>query len=252
MNKLLLSASIVLLNISPLAAQSQQSQTEPHGFHDIQLGMSIAEFKSEHPAPDPKKYGPLGGADPGQAGCSGSRVGQRKKDLENAARGIAWCSYGETYLNVRLQVQTAFVDGKLAVIEVEPPYDTPGCFAPPPPPGKSTIAIPPPPCQKDYLPLFLSLTGKLGTATRIVSTNENLRFFDIRRWESDSSVAEFQDHMCGPWDGTDVGWSKAILEILEGTYCKRGDTLSSRQPVMFYLEKELSRTLAARLEKSAS
>ena len=84
---------------------------------------------------------------------------------------------------------------------------------------------------------------------RIVSPNENLKDFDVRRWEADSSVAEFQDHMCGPWEKG--GWSKMISEVLEGTYCGRGDDLSARQPVMFYLQKDLSRTLAMRLDEAA-
>jgi hypothetical protein len=55
--------------------------------------------------------------------------------------------------------------------------------------------------------------------------------------------------MCGPWDGTDKGWSKAISEVLERRYCAGGDSLSHRQNIMVYLSKELGRTLLARLDR---
>jgi hypothetical protein len=140
----------------------------------------------------------------------------------------------------------------LALIEVEPPADTGGCFEPPPSnAANSTKYFYSALCQS-YPPLLRALTDKFGQATRVVSANENLKTFDVQRWESDSSVAEFQDHMCGPWDGTDAGWGKAISEVLVGTYCGSGDILSSRQPVMLYLDKELSRTLATRLQSKPS
>jgi len=220
-------------------AQSESGQNGPNGFHDIHLGMSIAEFKTKHPAPKVEKYGPPGSPLPGQASCGGQTVGEQKKVLEDAAKGIVRCGYSETYLNVHLRVSATFIDAKLAVIEVEPPSDTESCFEP---------SAPPDACGQ-YLQFLQMLTGTLGQATRIVSPNENLKDFDVRRWEGDSSVAEFQDHMCGPWETG--GWSKMISEVLEGTYCGRGDDLSARQPVMFYLQKELSRTLAMRLDGAA-
>ena len=252
MNRAMRIASIVLLCVSPFSVQPQSGQTEPFGFHDIQLGMPIAEFKAKHPAPKVEKFGPPGSPLPGQASCSGWRAGEQKKDLEDAARGILRCGYSETYLKVSLRVSAIFVDGKLGVIETLPPSDTPACFEPlPSGASNSARSFYSASCQQ-YPPLLRELTDKLGLVTTIVSTNENLKGFDVRRWETDSSVAEFQDHMCGPWDGTDRGWSLAISEVLEGTYCKRGDTLSSRQPVMLYFHKELSRTLATRMEKTTN
>jgi hypothetical protein len=229
-------------------AQSEAGQNGPYGFQDIHLDMSIAEFKTKHPAPKVEKYGPSASSLLGEAVCSVWTVGERKKGLENAAKGIVTCSYGGTYLSVSLRVSAMFVDSKLAVIEVEPPTDTSGCFESAPPTGTSAFgsysAFCPP-----YQSLLRAWTDKLGPAVRIVSPNENLKDFDVRRWEDDSSVAEFQDHMCGPWENG--GWSKMIFEVLGGTYCGRGDDLSARQPVMFYLHKELSRTFAMRLDDAA-
>jgi hypothetical protein len=48
MNRLLLSASIGLLYISPLAAQSQSSQAEAYDFNGDRLGMTLSEFKAKY------------------------------------------------------------------------------------------------------------------------------------------------------------------------------------------------------------
>ncbi|HEV7237426.1 MAG TPA: hypothetical protein VGN15_14655, partial [Ktedonobacteraceae bacterium] len=92
-------------------------------------------------------------------------------------------------------------------------------------------------------------TGTLGVATTVISPDH--QELHAQRWENDVSVAEFQNHVCGPWDGSNKGWSKAISEVLEGSYCGKGDTLSARYNAMFYLDKELSRTLAIRLGDTA-
>ena len=251
MNRLLLVASTVLLNAWPQVPQSQ-SQAEPYGFQDLRLGMSIAEFRTNHRAPKVEKYGRSGSSLPGEASCTGRTVGDQKNDQEEAARGIVRCGYTETYLSVPLRVSVMFLDGKLAVIEVEPPADNEGCL---------NLSRPARQIQHEFsmrhlasnIPFYGNLSrGKLGSAIPLVSTNESAKNFDVRRWENDSSVAEFQDHMCGPWNGTDEGWSKAISEILEGTYCGRGDSLSFRQTVMFYLHRELSHTLETRLAKTTN
>jgi hypothetical protein len=237
----------LLLGSSPLAAQSQRIQTQPYGFDDIYLGMSLGEFRTKHAAPRGDQSGPSTSPLPGQATCGAKTRVPQKSDMET--RGIEPCYYKQTYLGVPLGITTMFLDGKLAVIEVEPPYDTPSCFEPLPPDAANSAKYFHSALCKQYPPLLLALTDQLGPATRINSTNENLKNFDVRRWENDSSVAEFQDHMCGPWDGTDGGWASAIMEALEGTYCKRGDNLSARQPVLLYLHKDLSRTMATRLAK---
>jgi hypothetical protein len=237
---------VVLLYTSTLAAQSSSSQVELYGFQDIHLGMSIAEFKTKHPAPIAERYGqpsPL----PGQALCSawnGEQQGNNKKD---ATEEVTRCDYKESFLNIALRVSTIFFGGKVAVIEVEPPYDTPACFEPLTPPGTSSPVFG---CEQ-YPSLSRALTDKLGLATHIVSMNENLKDALVLRWENDLSVAEFQAHMCGPW-GTDGGWAKAISEVLEGSYCGHNDSLSYRQSVMLYIHKKLGRTLAIHLLRVGS
>jgi hypothetical protein len=248
MSRLILIASILLLQIPSRIAQSEKSQTEPYGFRDLQLGMSIAEFETKHPAPKVERYGPPASPLPGQALCAGPTMGEQKKALEDAVKSVVRCDYKETILGIPVRISAMFVDGKLAVIEVAPPVDSSSCFDPPPP-GTSALYFYSAACQK-YPPFFQALTEKLGSATIIPSSkNDPVHKEQIHalRWQSDVSVAEFQNHMCGPWDGTDNGWSKAISEVLEGRYCGNGDSLSYRQNMMLYLDKELSRTLAMRL-----
>ena len=124
-------ASIVLLYISPLAARPQTHRVELFRFQDIRLGMSMSDFEAKHPVLKIEKYGPPASPLPGQASCVGQTVGEHRKDMEDAARGIVRCHYSEAYLAIPLQVSTIFVDEKLAVVEVEPPYDSQGCFEPP-------------------------------------------------------------------------------------------------------------------------
>jgi hypothetical protein len=248
MTALLFIASVVLLYISPLAAQSEKSQTEPYGFHDIQLGMSIAEFKAKHRAPKVEKYtSPSASPLPGEATCAGGMKKQQRNDLEVSLGEVTRCDYGEKYPTIPLQVSAMFVEGKLAVIVVEPPSDSAGCFEPP--------ALGSPTSQQyfykagcqQYPQLLQALTRNLGPATPIIPVNDNLKDYVVWRWENDSSVAEFEHHMCGPWgDGADGGWGNVISEVLEGTYCGPGDLLNSRQPVMLYVHKELGRTLVKR------
>jgi hypothetical protein len=249
MNKLLPIASIALLHISMLAAQSQSGQVQPYGFQDIHLGMVIAGFKIEHPAPVIEKYGPSASPRAGQAACTGpTGSAAEKRALNDAKKGIVRCYYTETYLSVPLQVNVIFVDGNLAVIDIIPPGDHSSCFDPAPT-GGTALYFYSANCQQ-YPGLFQALTGTLGPGTALpVPEKQELH---ARRWATDISVAEFQNHMCGPWDNTDRGWSKAISEVLAGQYCINGDSLSYRQTIMLYLDKERSRTLAMRFGESTN
>jgi hypothetical protein len=212
---------IVLLCSSALIAQTQ---IEPYGFQDIHLGMSVTEFKAAHPASK-------------QTSCI-QGIGGKPRNT------VVRCDFRKSYANIGLQISTMFVDGKLALIEVQTPFDTPGCFEPPSTAETSALYFYSTLCQQ-YPHLIRDLTSELGPNPPVIPKNEkNLR---VLNWHNDLSVAEFQDHMCGPWDGTDMGWSKAISEILEGSYCGVGDSLSYRQPVMLYLHKELGRKLMMQL-----
>jgi hypothetical protein len=144
--------------------------------------------------------------------------------------------------NVRLQIFVVFVDGRLAEITMEMPEDSGNCFDPPNP-GEL-------PYQRDrrlaicrsYAHLLESLTNTLGQATTVAqgwNPNPIHPIFALR-WENDTSIAEFQNHSCGP-NGSDQGRSKEIAELLEGQYCEKDDTLSYRQSEILYLDKELHR-----------
>ena len=229
---------IVLLNTSALVTQSPSTPIEPYGFQDIHLGMSIAEFTTVHPAPKIEKNIPRVSLLPGQALCVRGILGPPRD-------GIMRCHYDESYLNIRLRVSTIFVNETLALIEIQPPPDSPSCFEPPPPAGTDLYFYKASCLQ--YPHLLQDLTGMLGPAIPIFSKDENKKSLQVLRWENDSSLAEFQYHMCGPWDATDSGWAKAISELLEGSYCGSVDSLGYQQPIMLYLHKELSRTLVMRL-----
>jgi hypothetical protein len=246
MNKNLFIASITLLCISPLAAQSQSGHVEPYGFHDIHLGMAVSEFKVRHPSPDKKIW--AGGTTPsGQTLCYDSDA-QESKD---PAKDFVKCFYGETYLSVGLRITTEFIDGKLAEIIVELPEDAGDCFDPSDPhedPGMRPFRLAV--CQP-YTNLLQSLTGTLGQAMTITQAwNPNpLHPLLALRWENDVSVVEFQNHSCGP-NGSPQGRRRDISELLEGQYCERSDIDSPRQSVMLYLDKNLGRTLVARLAQA--
>ena len=153
------------------------------------------------------------------------------------------CDYSETYLDIQLRVSTIFVGGKLALIEVEPPTDTVSCFEPPPAESRQYLFYSA--NCKQYQALLHALTDNLGS--RCIPGFYRQTRINVSHWENDSSIAEFEDYMCGPWDGSDRGWSKAVSEVLEGTYCGQSDILDARQPVMLYLDKELSQTLIKHL-----
>jgi len=255
MKTLLLIGSILLLYITPPASQSQPSQAEPYGFQDIHLGMSITEFRTKHPA---AKFENGALASPllaGQASCViGLDSGMREKRPEDLAKGIVECGYGaEPIPGIPLRIDAMFIDGKLAVIYVKTPGDDSGCLDPPSSGPDLSFYLNH--CGR-YPLLWQFFTDKLGPGTTVVEGKPQPRYHALR-WETDTSVAEFQNHECGPFIVWPVGqrgrgWGKAISEVLEGMYCAPGDSLSARQPTMLYLHKELGRALANRLKEVAS
>lgn len=253
----LLTALLMLTLISTLYAQSLPSRVQPYGFHGVYLGMSLAEFKTKYPAPG-KDWGG-GGVPFGRSMCTSNMKADKTGNRVNIAKEtMTLCTYMEAFVynksiqpsippnseadrflarypqvSIPLDVSVRFFDGKLVMIEIETGFGTAGCFYSQ--------------CE-GYLPLYQVLTENLGTPTRVGSEKPVPLY--AMRWENDSSVAEFQYYMCGPWDGTDRGWVKAISEILEGHYCGRDDDMNGGRAAMFYLHKELSRALAMRLGNS--
>jgi len=195
MKNALLIASIVFC-IPPLAAQSQSGQAEPYGFKDLRLGMSIAEFKANHPAPPPRETLDTEWQDelkhPGTAACT-----------PRLAKGTIVCSYVDS--SDPLNVSVTFVDSKLAEIALED-HDTDTaaqfCFSP------VSIPLSKPLQRQEYSlhcpklwPLWKSLTGNLGQVKFIASPKNEPSSPDplyAMWWQNDTSVAEFQDHICLP------------------------------------------------------
>jgi hypothetical protein len=161
--------------------------------------------------------------------------------------------YQDAYLGIRFPVWGKFIDGKLAEIIVDVRGDIGVCFDPPDPGGlpdeRSGMLVA---CQP-YGDLWKSLMSTLGQATIIRSVTHTTWFFALR-WENDVSVAEFQKNYCAPGGGygSNPEDSKDISEILEGQYCEKSDFSPTPRSVMLYLDKELGRTLAMRLEQTTN
>lgn len=149
------------------------------------------------------------------------------------SKSIVRCHYLQTDNGIELQVSLIFFDDRLALIEVEPPYDSYSCFEEPEP----TV-----PCHQ-YSLVMHDLAANLGPTKSLISTKEAMKKFPAQGWESDAAIAQFQVHMCGAWR-QGAGWSPVVLELLDQSYCGDGDSVSYRQPVMFYVDKKLGRKLA--------
>jgi hypothetical protein len=274
MSRIFLITSLCVLWVSSPAAQSQSDKTAPYSFNGDRLGMSLAEFKSLHHIPESKPPDPHSTVLTTQNGPS---CDQNKN--------VARCDYGYHYLgptSVGLEVDALFVDERLAVLELRPPADRDVCLdqpvilseSPEPikelEPGinsddvvlsngevlsradfdaarKSALAIWQANCGQ-YNNFWQSLKNGLGQPKTIASSRESMKDDPALRWETGTSVAEFEKLMCWPEpeprsSNEDRQWSKAISEMLEGHYCQSGDDLSARQTVMFYLHKDLSRKI---------
>jgi hypothetical protein len=219
MNKLIFLALILMARMPISSAQSSEGESAPFGFRDDRLGMPLAQFKVKHPNPPTSTF-------PYRPTC------------QDMAKGVVSCLYKDPLENIATDIDTMFLDGKLALIQVKPPTRSGDCFDPTDAYFTSQLC-------KPYVDLLEVLTANLGTGVTITSPNhKELR---AMRWENSASVAELQYHMCGPWGGDGNGWIKAIPEILEGHYCGQGDNLNGAYVAMFYLDKELGRALAIRL-----
>jgi hypothetical protein len=218
--------------------QSPPSQAAPYGFQDVRLGMSISDFMSKHPAPKAENYGPPPSPSPGQASCFAPPV--------MGPDSVTTCTYSTSYLSIHLKLSAMFTSGRLALLKVSPPYDSPACFEPPAPGAPNSEQYFYSATCRDYPSMVRIFTESMGPASTIVSPNNS----ELRamRWENASSVAEFQTHTCGPWGATrGSGWSEAIAEVLQGNYCQSRDVLSYRQPMMLYIDKAQSPTVQAGL-----
>lgn len=219
----MLIALAVLLYSSPLAAQSLTPQAEPYGFDGDRLGMSLADFKTAHE--------PLVPCTPAQA-------------------SIVSCAY-HMQSPVWMQVTGLFVDGKLAGlwIEARTVAADASCFddrplrlmRQPGPEGLLFRQV----CGPS-LDLSQSFVKGLGSSAKTVQS-PLFPELSISRWETRTSVAEFQAHMCIK-TGPPGAW---FSEVLGGHYCGDGDSKPTNLSFMIYLDKQSIRTAITRLSSGA-
>src|ERR1700689_456401 len=111
MKRFSLIASIALLSIAPLAAQSQAKQDEAYDFKGDRLGMSIGEFTTNHPGDGSWVY---------CSKCKDHKAWESTLCRENSTPidGFTVCSYATTIAGIPASAQVLFADRKLAAISI--------------------------------------------------------------------------------------------------------------------------------------
>lgn len=253
MSQLLSRAAMLFSLLSiPMAAQ----QASPFVFQDLHLGMQISEFHAKHPGGS-NEVSDLSSSSLlrhlTQTTCVRGTGGSRLSGEEG--RGVVRCNYkvslekAVSLLHMNAYgISTIFVDGKLAVIEVEPPTNTNICFERPPAPGSDRFQMFATACER-FRGLLQNITDSVAKAGPVRTVADNRYQLSLLRWDNGSSVAELETEMCGPWNNADSGWANAVSEVLAGTYCGSSDSVSSSQPVILYVHKQLGRSLIQQLNK---
>jgi len=246
----------IAASLSFLATSAVAQDASPFAFQNLRLGMSISEFRAKHPAASGDS-GDLSSSSLlrhlTQSTCVKGTGGPRLAGEQ--VRGVVRCTYKVPlekvvtllHLNV-YSISTIFVDGKLAVIEVEPPMNTNICFERPPAPGSDGFQMFASACDR-FRGLLQDITDSVAKAGPVRPVPDNRYQLPLLRWDNGSSVAELEAEMCGPWNNADSGWANAVSELLSGSYCGTSDLVSSSQPVMLYVHKELGRNLVQQLSK---
>lgn len=231
----------VVLFATPLLLDSQSSQPSgngAYGFQDLRLGTTFAQFKREHPSP--RNKGSI-------FGDAGTKM-EETSECSVLSPGVTRCNVDEEGFTFSVQVSALFVDGKLGLIQVEPPMDSAGCFLPRPKGGSAAYFFD---AECKSFPAFWKLlTENLGNPARVGSPAQDGSY--TKRWESSTAVAQFEFHMCGPWWDAALngnGWGIAVSELLAGQFCGQIDSLEYRQPAMLYVDKHLGRILVKRLQQ---
>jgi hypothetical protein len=245
-------ATSFLLLIATMTAQ----QATPFAFRDLRLGMPISEFHAKHPGGS-NEVSDLSSSSLlrhlTQATCVRGTGGPRMAGAET--HGVVRCNYkvpiekivSLIHMNA-YSVSTIFVDGRLAVIEVEPPTNTNICFERPPTPGSDGFQMFATACDR-FRDLLQNITDSVAKAGPVSTVADNRYQLPLLRWDNGRSVAQLEAEMCGPWNNADSGWANAMSELLAGTYCGSLDSVSSSQPVMLYVHKELGRSLVQQLSR---
>lgn len=246
----------IVASLSFLTVSAAAQDASPLGFQNLRLGMSISEFRAKHP-PASDGNGDLSSSSLlrhlTQSTCVRGTSGPRLESEQN--HGVVRCTYKVPLEKVvsllhmsAYSVSTIFVNGKLAVIEVEPPTNTNICFERPPQPGSDGFQMFAAACDR-FRGLLKDMTDSVTKAGPVRTVTDNRYQLLLLRWDNGSSVAELEAEMCGPWNNADSGWANAVSEMLSGSYCGPSDSVSSSQPVMLYLHKELGRSLVQQLNR---
>jgi hypothetical protein len=249
---LLRSFSLLILLTTTTVAQ----QTSAFTFRDLRLGMPISEFHAKHPGGG-NSVSDLSSASLlrhlTQANCMQGTSGPGVAVDER--RGVVRCDYKVPLENVAshnhggaYSISTIFMNGKLAVIEIAPLTNTSICFERPPAPGSADFQMFAGTCGQ-FRELLQDMTNSVAKAGPVQNVANNRYQLLLLRWDNGSSIAELESEMCGPWNGADSGWANAISEALAGSFCGTSDLVSSSQPIMLYIDKELGRELAQLLNK---
>ena|GEM_PF-3620899 len=253
MPQVLLSAA-TLFSLLTVTAVAQQAS--PFVFQNLRLGMPISEFHAKHP----------GGSNVVSDLSSSSLLRHLTETIcvrgtggprlaGDEGRGVVRCTYKVPLEKVvsllhmsAYSISTIFIDGKLAVIEVEPPTNTNICFERPPAPGSDGFQMFAAACDR-FRGLLQDITDSVAKAGPVRAVADNRYQLPLLRWDNGSSVAELEAVMCGPWNNADSGWANAVSEVLSGSYCGTPDSVSSSQPVILYVHKEIGRSLVQQLNK---
>jgi hypothetical protein len=232
MKDAILIASIVLLYIAPLAAQSQEKQAEAYDFKVDRLGMSIEQFTANHPGQgawvycqrckDQKSW---------SSTLCQLNYGENKKGAipVMAISGFVLCAYTTTIAEMPAHVDALFADGKLATISI--------LFEP--------ISI-----QVRAL-VLQGLTEKLGPATAEIKAEVSNSHGIVLFWENGISIAEFEDRWCGSAGGGVYVWNMDISETLEKRFCGPGDSVVAYNSRVLYVSKPLGNLLQTRIKEAA-
>jgi hypothetical protein len=227
--------AIALLIPAAIHAQTPAANpsAEPYSFKDDRLGMSLEEFKKNHPddgtwiivAGDTKQHW------------------QEFYKCKPIVPGIDHCQYGTTIASMPADSDDWFVDGKLTVISVKFDWSTTG-----------------------YLAAIDAMDGKLGPATwSVIPGGQPIASVSLTDravvWNNDQYIARIEPHLCGSeamyYPGNEgLGRADALLSdvtlMSQGHYCSGGlmpqVTMGTKSRVLFFdknMSKEFSDRVAA-------
>jgi hypothetical protein len=262
MKKVSFIASIVLLCISPLVAQSQEKKAEAYDFKGDRLGMTRKEFDKDHvhffrivngervPV-DPESlrlHMPMTMQDmQAQNGvyaepypsCIDYKYQEHGEPVTTGSYlpfpGPATCQYDSSIGGIRTPVEVFFMDGILTAIN---------------------LTFPRPRTETDLTLLKDGLTAKYGTPAKSFMSPAvpgQVPAGIILFWENANSIVEFQSVHCGFDSPIEINiWSFDMAEASRGVSCSdtKNDRLSPQLSRVFYVYKPLANLLSSRVREA--